>query len=65
MESKDGTIETIEADSVIMSVGYRSVPSIAGQLSGCNAEIYEIGDGNHVGNVLTCIQDAYEVASHL
>lgn len=65
VEKKDGMIETIEADSVIMSIGYRSVPSIAEKLSGCGAEIYEIGDGNRVGNVMTCIQDAYEVASHL
>lgn len=65
VEKKDGSVETIKADSVIMSIGYRSVPSMAEQLTGCGAEIYEIGDGNRVGNVLTCIQDAYEVASHL
>ena len=65
VEKKDGTLETIKADTVIMSIGYRSVPSMAEALSGCVAEIYEIGDGNRVGNVLTCIQDAYEVASHL
>ena len=61
-----GTQNTVETpDTVIMSIGYRSVPSMAEALSGCGAEIYEIGDGNRVGNVLTCIQDAYEVASHL
>lgn len=65
VEKKDGTPETIEADTVIMSIGYRSVPSMEEELSGCGAEIYKIGDGNRVGNVLTCIQDAYEVASHL
>ena len=65
IERKDGTEETLEADTVIMSIGYRPVPSMAESLSGCGAEIYEIGDGNRVGNVLTCIQDAYEVASHL
>lgn len=65
VEKQDGTVETIDADSVVLSIGYRSVPSMAAQLAGCGAEIYEIGDGNRVGNVLTCIQDAYEVASHL
>lgn len=65
VEKKDGTQETIEADTVIMSIGYRSVPSMEEDLSSCGAEIYSIGDGNRVGNVLTCIQDAYEVASHL
>lgn len=38
---------------------------MAGELSGCGAEVYEIGDGRRVGNVLTCVRDAYEVASHL
>lgn len=65
VEKKDGTQETIEADTVIMSIGYRSIPSMEEELSGCGAEIYNIGDGNRVGNVMTCIQDAYEVASHL
>lgn len=65
VEKKDGTQETVEADTVIMSIGYRSIPSMEEELSGCGAEIYNIGDGNRVGNVMTCIQDAYEVASHL
>lgn len=65
VEKNDGSVETLDADTVVMSIGYRSVPSIAEQLYGYGAEIYEIGDGNRVGNVMTCIQDAYEVASHL
>lgn len=32
---------------------------------GGGAEIYEIGDGNRVGNVLTSIQDAFEVTHNL
>lgn len=62
---KDGSEETIEADTVFMSIGYRPLPSMAAELAGCGAAVYEIGDGAHVGNVLTCIQDAYEVASRL
>lgn len=61
----DGSEETIDADTVVMSIGYRPLPSMAADLAGCGASVYEIGDGAHVGNVLTCIQDAYEVASHL
>ena len=52
----------IPADTVIMSVGYRSSPSIAEELEGCTAKIYEIGDGRKVGNILTCISDAYKAA---
>lgn len=61
----DGTAKTIQADTVIMSVGYRSLPSLAAELAGCGAEVYEIGDGSKVGNVLTCIRDAFEVTHNL
>lgn len=61
----DGTEQTIKADNVIMSVGYRPLPSLAAELAGCGAEIYEIGDGSKVGNVLTCIRDAFEVTHNL
>ena len=60
VKCKDGAEETIPADSVIFSIGYRSVPSMAEELQDCGAKIVEIGDGHKVGNVLTCIRDAYE-----
>ena len=61
----DGSEESIATDNVVMAIGFKPLPSLAPQLSGCGATVYEIGDGNRVGNVLTCIQDAYEVAAHL
>lgn len=61
----DGTETTLEADTVIMSIGYRPLPSMADQLAGCGAGIYEIGDGSKVGNVLTCVRDAFEVSRNL
>lgn len=61
----DGAEITLEADTVILSVGYRPLPSMAERLSGCGAEIYEIGDGSRVGNVMTCIRDAFEVTRNL
>ena len=65
VELPDGTEKTIEADTVIMSIGYRPLPSLAGELTNCDAEIIEIGDGRKVGNVLTCIKDAYEAVKNL
>ena len=65
VELPDGTEKTIEADTVIMSIGYRPLPSLAGELTNCGAEIIEIGDGRKVGNVLTCIKDAYEAVRNL
>ena len=61
----DGSEATLEADSVILSIGYRPQPSMADKLVGCGARIYEIGDGRKVGNVLTCVRDAFEVARKL
>lgn len=58
----DGKEKKLDADTVILSIGYRSVPSLKEKLSGCDAEIIEIGDGRQVGNVLTCVKDAYEAA---
>ena len=61
----EGTDQTIPADTMVMSVGYRPLLSLAADLVGCGAEIYEIGDGSKVGNVLTCVRDAFEVTRNL
>lgn len=58
----DGTEETLPADTVILSIGYRPIPSLKEGLKDCNAEVIEIGDGKQVGNVLTCVKDAYAAA---
>lgn len=58
----DGTEKTVLADTVIMSVGYRKLPSMAEALKDTGAQIVEIGDGRQVGNVLTSVRDAFEAA---
>ena len=63
LESSDGTQRTIPCDTVIMSVGYRPLRSMKDELTA--KEVYEIGDGRQVGNVLTCIADAYKVACEI
>lgn len=63
LESSDGTQRIIPCDTVIMSVGYRSLKSMKDELTA--KEVYEIGDGRQVGNVLTCIADAYKVACEI
>ena len=65
VELSDHSVKTIPADTIILSIGYRPLESIASKLANCGAVIYEIGDGNRVGNIMTAIQDAYEVAYHL
>lgn len=61
----DGTEKMLEADTVIMSIGYRPVPSMKEELLDSAAEVIEIGDGRQVGNVLTCVADAYQAARNL
>ena len=61
----NGNEKKLDADTVILSIGYRPVPSLKEDLSCCDAEIIEIGDGRQVGNVLTCVKDAYESACRI
>lgn len=65
VEAADGTRSTIPADSVVIAVGFRPNPSMRQEFTGTGAAIYEIGDERKVGNILTSIWDAYEVAHTL
>ena len=62
VKAKDGSLKQLEADTVIMSVGYRSNRSMAEELRNEGFEVYEIGDGEKVGNILTSIHSAYSTA---
>ena len=53
---------TLPADTVVIAVGFRPNPSMAPDLRGHGYEVHEIGDERRVGNILTSIWDAYEVA---
>ena len=65
VELPDGTEIKLAADTVILSIGYRPLPSMKDSLAGSGIAIYEIGDGNKVGNVMSCIAEAYETAAKL
>ncbi|MBU3202411.1 FAD-dependent oxidoreductase [Clostridium estertheticum] len=62
VDAKTGAEKQLEADTVIMSVGFRPNKSIVDKLSDTNCIVYELGDGHSVGNILTAVWDAYEVA---
>ena len=57
---KDGTTETIPADSVIVSVGYVPAPAFT---EGKNVHV--IGDAAKVGNLRSVVWQAWEVAEKL
>ncbi len=56
VKHKDGGIETIDADSVILSVGY--LPAPVAKKSG---KVHVIGDAAEVGNLRTVIWGAWDV----
>ena len=60
IKHKDGSTETIAADSVILSVGY--VPTPIAKKSG---HVHVIGDAASVGNLRTAIWGAWDVAMKL
>lgn len=54
--------KTIPAESVVLAIGFRSLPSLRAPLQGQGFPVYEVGDGNQVGNVMTAIDTAHTVA---
>ena len=58
--TKDGKTETIPADSVILSVGYKPAP-IAEKAK----HVHIVGDASKVGNLRTVIWQAWDVAMKL
>jgi 2-enoate reductase len=60
VKHKDGTTETIPADSVILSVGYTPAP-----IAEKKKNVHIIGDANAVGNLRTVIWGAWDVCTKL
>ncbi len=58
----EGNGQVIKANTVISAVGYDSNAALAEALKGVFAEVYTIGDAKTVGNVMTVVKDAYDVA---
>ncbi|MCC8357165.1 MAG: FAD-dependent oxidoreductase [Oscillospiraceae bacterium] len=56
--------QELEADTVILAVGFRSDDTLFAQMQDAN-EIYAIGDCRQFKNVHQAVWDAYEVANHI
>lgn len=61
----DGKAEKMDADSVILSVGYRSADELYHELEFDVADLYLLGDAGKVSNIMYAIWDAFEVANHI
>ncbi len=64
LSSEDGEC-AVDADSVILCVGYRAEKSLYDACKNRLSEVRLIGDANNVSNIMYAIWDAYEVASTL
>ncbi len=60
-----GKAEKLDADSVILSVGYRSADELYHELEFDVADLYLLGDAGKVSNIMYAIWDAFEVANHI
>ena len=61
----DGKAEKMDADSVILSVGYRSADELYHELEFDVADLYLLGDAGKASNIMYAIWDAFEVANHI
>ena len=59
---KDGEMQTIAADNVIMAVGYKPTPV---QITVPGVETYVIGDADHVANLLNSVWGATDAVNSL
>ena len=55
----------LEADDVILCVGYKEEDSLYKELEFAVPELYCLGDARKVANIMYAIWDAFEVANHL
>ena len=60
-----GQKKAFDADSVVIAIGFRPVPSMAQELQGCGAAVYEIGDGQKVSTILHAVWDGYEIGNNI
>ena len=58
LSTPDGE-ETLEADTVVLAVGFTPRDSLAGDLLGSGLEVYPVGDGVKVGSVMTAVAAGY------
>lgn len=58
----DGTKASLDADQIILAMGYRSDNRLYQEIRDLDAELYLVGDAGKVANIHYAIWNAYEVA---
>ncbi len=65
LENSEGETVEIEADDVIIAVGFRGRKSMRESLYGIDSEVYEIRAANGIGSIASQVNAAYEIARNL
>lgn len=65
VQNKNEETYEIDADDVIMAIGFRSRPSMVDKLRNCHKDVYEINAPNGIGNIATQVNCAYEITRTL
>lgn len=63
MVAHNGEVSELKADSIVFAVGFRPVKGLYRSVLGKGKDVYEVGDGKKVANIMTAVWDAYEIAS--
>ena len=64
-DAETGEKRTLEADTVVLALGFHPAPLDASGYQAPGVDVYQIGDGRQVGNIMSAIWEAYEVARSL
>lgn len=65
LKRKDGKQIQVEAENVIIAVGFQARTSMYEALYGTDMEVYEIVARNGIGSIASQVNDAYEIARNL
>lgn len=63
--SIDGKVETVQADTIITSIGYISNQNLYDTISELGEKVHLIGDASKVSNLMGAIWGAYEIAMNV
>ncbi len=65
MKTKDGSEETLKADTLVLAAGMRPCMDEAERFRDCAPRFVSIGDCGHVGNIETAMADAFAAAVNI
>ena len=64
-DAQTGEKRTLAADTMVLALGFRPAPLDTSAFAATGVDVYQIDDGRQVGNIMTAIWEAYEVARSL